>query len=73
MNFGEGMWAAERGVPHLGIVGAGSYWHTPGDTMDKTSVEIAEPVVRAWASIIAHASTLPDGALRATEWKREAR
>jgi hypothetical protein len=71
MNAGEGVWAAERGVPHLGIVGSGSYWHTAADTLDKTSVEIAEPIARTWAFIISYASTLPDGALRAVEWKRE--
>lgn len=68
MNFGEGIWAAERGVPHLGIVGSGSYWHTAADTIDKTSIEIAEPIARAWAFVIAAASALPDGALRAVEW-----
>jgi len=71
MNIGETIWAAERGVPHLGIVGGGNYWHTAADTLDKTSVEIAEPIARTWAFIISYASTLPDGALRATEWKRE--
>jgi hypothetical protein len=69
MNFGEGIWAAERGVPHVGIVGSGSYWHTAADTLDKTSPEIAEPIARAWATIIAFAATLPDGALRAVEWR----
>jgi hypothetical protein len=38
--------------------------------MDKTSAEIAGPVVRAWAFIISGASALPDGALRAVEWQR---
>ncbi len=72
MNFGEGIWAARRGVPHLGIVGSGAYWHTAADTLDKTSPELAEPVARAWAIIVAFAATLPDGALRATEWRRQA-
>jgi len=67
MNFGEGVWAARRGVPHLGVVGSGHYWHTAADTLDKTSPEIAGPVVRSWAAIIEHASSLPDGALRSAE------
>jgi len=61
---GEARYLGQYGVPTVAIIGgAGHYWHTPLDTLDKTSPELLEQAVSTYLKIMLELDRAPDEAI----------